>query len=52
MSYRPDLHEIARGVATYVNRLLRGARVSDLAVQYPTKFRLVINLKSREGTRP
>ena len=30
---------------TYVDRILRGAKVSDLPVQYPTRFRLIVNLK-------
>jgi putative ABC transport system substrate-binding protein len=46
MSYSPDRDEAARGAASYVDRLLRGAKVSDLPVQYPTKFRLVINRKT------
>jgi putative tryptophan/tyrosine transport system substrate-binding protein len=46
MSYSFDYEELLRGVATYVDRLLRGTKVSDLPVQYPTKFRLVINLKT------
>jgi putative tryptophan/tyrosine transport system substrate-binding protein len=49
MSYGPDRDELWRDVATYVDRLLRGARVSDLPVQYPTKFRLVINLKTAKA---
>ena len=46
MSYHNDSNERYRGAASYVDRLLRGAKVSDLPVQYPTKFRLVINLKT------
>ena len=46
MSYSSDLDEIVRGSATYIDRLLRGAKVGDLPVQYPTKFHLVINLKT------
>jgi putative ABC transport system substrate-binding protein len=45
MSYNSDVINF-RGVASYVDRLLRGASVSDLPVQFPTKFRLVINLKT------
>jgi putative tryptophan/tyrosine transport system substrate-binding protein len=42
------VHEVDtwRRAATYVDRLLRGARISDLPVQYPTKFHLAINLKT------
>jgi putative tryptophan/tyrosine transport system substrate-binding protein len=49
MGYGSDPRELLRGAATYVDRLLRGARVSDLPVQYPTKFRLVINLKTAKA---
>jgi putative ABC transport system substrate-binding protein len=49
MTYSADRHEIFRGAAAYVDRLLRGAKVSDLPVQYPTKFRLVINLKTAKA---
>jgi putative tryptophan/tyrosine transport system substrate-binding protein len=49
MSYSPDNEQHFRGAATYVDRLLRGAKVSDLPVQYPTKFRLVINLKTAKA---
>jgi ABC transporter substrate binding protein len=45
MSYNSDVLNL-RGVASYVDRLLRGASVSDLPYQFPTKFRLVINLKT------
>jgi putative ABC transport system substrate-binding protein len=35
-----------RGAATYIDRILRGAKVSELPVQFPTKFELVVNLKA------
>jgi putative tryptophan/tyrosine transport system substrate-binding protein len=46
MEYGIDPSELYRGAASYADRLLRGAKVSDLPVQYPTKFRLVVNLKT------
>ena len=45
MSYSTEIGEPARKAVAYVDRILRGAKVSDLPVQYPTRFRLVINLK-------
>jgi len=45
MSYSTEIGEPARKAVAYVDTILRGAKVSDLPVQYPTRFRLVINLK-------
>jgi putative tryptophan/tyrosine transport system substrate-binding protein len=45
MSYGTDLGELFRRGASYVDRILRGAKVSELPVQFPTKFELVINQK-------
>jgi putative ABC transport system substrate-binding protein len=41
--------EFASGAASYIDRVLRGAKISDLPVQYATKFRLVINLKAAKA---
>jgi putative ABC transport system substrate-binding protein len=49
VTYTSDVVERGRGVASYVDRLLRGAKVSDLPVQYPTKFHLGINLKTAKA---
>jgi putative ABC transport system substrate-binding protein len=49
MTYAPDYPDIFRRAANYVDRLLRGAKVSDLPVQYPTKFELVVNLKTAKA---
>jgi putative ABC transport system substrate-binding protein len=49
MSYGPDAVDRNRRAATYVDRLLRGAKVSELPVQFPTKFELVVNLKAAKA---
>jgi putative ABC transport system substrate-binding protein len=49
LSYGPDLEDIVRRAAPYVNRILHGENPADLPVQVPTKFNLVINLKAAKA---
>ena len=49
MSYGPDMKVIFRGLASYVDRILKGAKPGDLPVEQPTKLDLVINIKAAKA---
>jgi putative ABC transport system substrate-binding protein len=49
MSYGPHVPALARIIASYVDRILRGAKPGDLAIAQPTKFEFVINLKTAKA---
>lgn len=49
MSYGLDYVSLARNAASYVDRIFKGANAGDLPVEQPTKFELVVNLKTAKA---
>jgi putative tryptophan/tyrosine transport system substrate-binding protein len=52
LSYGPNVSDMVVRAVSYADRILKGARPEDLPVQQPTKFELVINLKSAKALGP
>jgi putative ABC transport system substrate-binding protein len=46
MSYGPNLREVFRRAADYVDRILKGGKPSEMPIEQPTRFQLVVNLKT------
>ena len=49
MSYGPNFDGIIKGLATYIDKIFKGAKPADLPVEQPTKFELVVNLKTAKA---
>jgi putative ABC transport system substrate-binding protein len=49
MSYGPNQHDIFRRTAAFVDKILKGAKPADLPVEQPTRFELVVNMKTAKA---
>jgi len=49
MSYAPDLIDLTRRAATYIDKVLKGTKPADLPVEQASKYELVINLKTAKS---
>jgi putative tryptophan/tyrosine transport system substrate-binding protein len=49
LTYGPNVPEIYRSLARYVDRILRGTKATELPVELPTRFELVMNLKTAKA---
>jgi putative tryptophan/tyrosine transport system substrate-binding protein len=51
LSYGPDLGDIHRRSASYIDKILRGAKPAELPVQVPVKFEMAVNVKTAKALR-